>query len=98
MSYSTADSFEMRRDILRVWTDRLYREYEDILYQFNVRLPKVLIRIEPLSSDWGHWDPETRAITLAQRLIQNHSWDVVLEVLRHEIAHQLADERLGCRD
>src|SRR5207253_5674640 len=29
------------------------------------------------------------------RLIEQHPWDIVVEVLKHEMAHQLADERLG---
>jgi len=92
---STVDLFGTRRAILRAWTDRLYSEYEDILYQYNLRLLKPVIRIEPLATDWGNWNPETRAITLAHRLIEQHSWDIVVEVLKHEMAHQLADERLG---
>ena len=95
---STADSFGARQDILRAWTDRLYSEYEYILYQFNLRLLKPVIRIEPLSRDWGHWNPETRSIAIARRLIEEHPWDVVIEVLKHEMAHQVADERLGGSD
>jgi len=92
---STVDSFGARRAILRTWTDRLYSEYEDILYQYNLRLLKPVIRIEPLGRDWGNWNPETRSITLAHRLIEQHPWDIVVEVLKHEMAHQLADERVG---
>src|SRR5438128_2475810 len=80
---------------LLLWTDRLYSEYEDILYQYNLRLLKPVIRIEPLGRDWGNWNPETRSITIAHRLIEHHPWDIVVEVLKHEMAHQLADERLG---
>ena len=92
---STVDLSGTRRAILRAWTDRLYSEYEDILFQYNLRLLKPVIRIEPLSRDWGNWDPETRSITLAHRLIEQHPWDIVVEVLKHEMAHQLTDERLG---
>ena len=88
------ESHGAHQDILRAWTDRLYDEYDDVLFQFNQYLRKPVIRIELLASDWGHWNPQTRAITLARRLIQDHSWDVVIEVLKHEMAHQLADECL----
>jgi len=88
------ESHEAHQYILRAWTDRLYDEYDDVLFQFNQYLRKPVIRIEALASDWGHWNPQTRAITLARRLIQDHSWDVVIEVLKHEMAHQLADECL----
>jgi Protein of unknown function (DUF2786)/SprT-like family len=91
----TRDSSARNRARVLIWTDRLYTEYEDILYQYNLRLRKPVIRIEPLAAAWGNWNPETRSITLAHRLIERHPWDIVVEVLKHEMAHQLADERLG---
>jgi hypothetical protein len=48
-----------------------------------------------MPSAWGKWDPFFRTITLARRLITGHSWDVVLEILKHEMAHQYVTEKLG---
>lgn len=92
---SMGDLFAIREATPRAWTDRLYSEYEDILYQYNLSLLKPVIRVEPLCSEWGNWNPETRSIALARHLIEEHPWDIVVEVLKHEMAHQLADERLG---
>jgi hypothetical protein len=39
----------------------------------------------------GSWDPERREIRLSRRLVLEHPWDAVCDVLRHEVAHQLVD-------
>lgn len=46
----------------------------------------------------GTWSRERREISLSRDLVLRHSWDAVVEVLLHEMAHQLADEVLGARD
>ncbi len=46
----------------------------------------------------GCWKREERTLSLATRLVRDHSWTVVLEVLRHEMAHQYVDEVLGVHD
>lgn len=44
---------------------------------------------------WGVWSRIKKEIILSRRLVLNHSWDSVREVLLHETAHQFADEVLG---
>jgi hypothetical protein len=39
----------------------------------------------------GIWDPSRREIRLSRRLVLEHPWDAVCDVLRHEMAHQLVD-------
>ena len=41
---------------------------------------------------FGRWVPATRTIVLADHLIRHHPWCIVLDVLRHEMAHQYVDE------
>jgi hypothetical protein len=94
---SAAANPALRGQFVRAWTDRLYVEYDRILYAYRLKLATPVIRIEPLASAWGFWDPATRVITLAERLIDNHPWDIVIEVFKHEIAHQVADEFLAAR-
>lgn len=53
-----------------------------------------LFRLRDMKSRWGYWSKEKREISLSRRLVLNHSWDAVREVLLHEIAHQYADEVL----
>ena len=45
---------------------------------------------------WGRWTGGgRREMAFSRDLVLNHSWDAVTDVLRHELAHQLADECLG---
>jgi hypothetical protein len=80
------------------WTRQLYREFEDISWYHKVGLLHPVIQIADLGARWGVWDPFFRTITLNRRLITDHSWDVVLEVLKHEMAHQYVAEVLGRQD
>jgi hypothetical protein len=47
---------------------------------------------------WGTWSRERREISLSRDLVLRHSWDAVVEVLLHEMAHQFAEEVLGAGD
>ena len=59
------------------------------------RMLKPSFRLADMTSRLGQWSPARREITLSRHLVTNHGWDEVREVLRHEIAHQLADTVLG---
>ena len=80
------------------WTKQLYAEFDDICFRYRASLLRPLIRIEQLESRWGSWDSQTRTITLSSRLIQDYDWSVVVEVFKHEMAHQYVDEVLGVSD
>jgi hypothetical protein len=54
-----------------------------------------LFRLADFQDRWGSWSREKREIALSLKLVLNHSWDAVREVLLHETAHQLADEVLA---
>lgn len=77
---------------IRFWTQRLYEDYEQICFLFNLKLKRPVIQIKSLQDRWGSWDPELRTIILAERLIEDHSWESVLEILKHEMAHQVVTE------
>ena len=79
----------------RVWTEQLYREYDNVLFHFRIKLSKPHIQIRENDSYWGQWDPQLRSISINRRLIQKASWDVVVEVLKHEMAHQIVHEYLA---
>lgn len=76
------------------WLRQLYAEFESISYQYRISLRKPLFEIRDLSSQWGQWDPLTRTLTISRRLILTHSWEHVLGVLKHEMAHQFVTEIL----
>lgn len=82
-------------DLTALWTRQLYREFEEINWYHKIKLKPCVIQIAELGKRWGQWDPFFRTITLSARLITDHSWDVVLEILKHEMAHQYVSEILG---
>ncbi len=74
-------------------------EWETALWvldtSYRERLSRPVFRLGDLKQRWGHFSEEKREICLSRDLVLNYSWDAVQEVLKHEIAHQLAHELLG---
>ncbi|MCB2182742.1 MAG: SprT-like domain-containing protein [Desulfobulbaceae bacterium] len=70
---------------------QLHREHERICGQYNVVLSPPSFEIS-YSSNWGSWHPATKSIKISRKLITLHSWDVVINVLKHEMAHQVVSE------
>ena len=79
-------------DLVRTYTTQLYKEYDNLLFQRRVTLSRPVIEIRDIGQKWGEWNSHIRVIRLHLRLIREHSWDVVLEVLKHEVAHQFVSE------
>jgi hypothetical protein len=46
----------------------------------------------------GFWQGATRTLSLAEELVMTRPWGVVLEILKHEMAHQYVHEILGRTD
>ena len=82
-------------DVKRLRVAQLYKEHAEISWYHRAGLKPVVIQIAPMEKNWGTWDPFFRAITLSERLIKEHSWDVVLEILKHEMAHQYVSDQMG---
>lgn len=52
----------------------------------------------PTERQLGRWVPDTRTIELSRPLVLREAWGVVVEVLKHEMAHQYVSEVLGERE
>lgn len=74
----------------RAWVRQLYEEHRTICWQYRICLPRPLIELTNGNSNWGSWQPHSRTIRIAARLVKDHSWDVVINILKHEMAHQIA--------
>jgi len=59
------------------------------------RMRPPLFGLRDYRRTWGTWSRERREISLSRDLVLRHSWDAVMEVLLHEMAHQFAEEVLG---
>lgn len=81
-----------KQNLTRIWTERLYREYDNVVFHFGVKLIRPQIVISESESNLGLWNSETRTISISRKLILSHSWDIVIEVLKHEMAHQIVSE------
>ena len=66
--------------------------------QFGGAMRPPCLLVDESSRRFGCWDGATRTIHLSQSLLDQRSWSDVIEVLRHEMAHQYVDEVLGVRD
>lgn len=88
------DEQKLRRD----WTSQLYKEHEHICWQHRVRLKKPVIEIGDARDTWGSWDAASQTIRISARLIIAHAWDVTVNILKHEMAHQLVTEIFCTQD
>lgn len=82
----------IERQKIRIWTQRLIEEYRQIQFSYSLKTRIPIIKIELLQSVWGNWDPVTRTIGISKRLIEQYPWETVIEILKHEIAHQIVTE------
>lgn len=72
-----------------------YLEYNAAL--FGDRLHPAQLTWSELSSQYGAWRSEGRVLELSVSLLEL-GWGQLVEVLKHEMAHQYVDEVLGCRE
>jgi len=93
----TQSTFSNQHDQQTKWLLQIHKEYENICFQYRLKLKKPLIVIESKQGKWGSWDPLLRRLSLSVELISNRSWEFVLGILKHEMAHQIvSDVFLSC--
>ena len=76
-----------------LWLRQISREYEDICRNHNVLLPTPIFEITDSKKVYGCWRSTTGILSLSRHLIVHHPWPVTLQVLKHEMAHQLCSNR-----
>jgi hypothetical protein len=72
-----------------LWLSQLHREFIAICSSHRVELPVPILQLNDSRRVYGCWQEETGILCLSTHLLRNHSWAVVLQVLKHEMAHQL---------
>jgi hypothetical protein len=63
--------------------------------RYRQRLRRPLFRLAAMPARLGQWDASKREICFNRRLAFDHPWDEIRDVLRHEMAHQLAQTVLA---
>ena len=76
----------------------MYREHESICWRYRVRLPRPMVDISNSRREWGSWDNDSRTIRVSSAVIKEYSWDVTLNVFKHEMAHQIVTDIFGADD
>jgi len=84
--------------LMKTWRRQLAQEYRHLCWLYRVRLTVPLFEIRDGQSRAGSWSPGQETLSLASWLIRDHSWDVVLEVLKHEMSHQYVQQVMGRGD
>lgn len=89
---------ETARDPGRVLRE-LARDYAHVNWAyFRDRLQPIPLSLSDEHSRLGCFIADPRRIELARSLVMSQSWGIVLEVLKHEMAHQFVHEVLGHQD
>ena len=65
---------------------------------FKRKLRRPTIELADTVSRLGQWDREGRRLELSRSLLVRLGWGALVEVLKHEMAHQYTDEILGATD
>lgn len=85
----------------RAWILTLMDEYEELRDHLGtiskLRLPNFCIS-HTLTKTLGTWDRDKRMITISECLLLQGTWDDVVAVLKHEMAHQIVTEHFGVRN
>ncbi|AUX39896.1 hypothetical protein SOCE26_012910 [Sorangium cellulosum] len=77
----------------------LMAAYQSLNYtHFRRKLRSASIELSDATSRLGRWISEARAIEISRPLVLEQPWPVVIEVLKHEMAHQYVHEVLGVTD
>ena len=88
-------TLELERLALRA-ARRVYEDLNQTLFRSELRVPA--LELSSVLGRLGRWVSEPRTLELSRTLLFEHGWGVLCEVLKHEMAHQYADEVLGIGD
>lgn len=79
------------RELARTW-----RELNGSHFRFRLTPPSLVL--VDSTTVLGRWDLSRRTIEVSRRLVRERPWGEVVEVVKHEMAHQFVHEGLGVRD
>ncbi len=65
---------------------------------FKEALMAPALALAQTESHLGRWQGSTRTLEISRPLVLQHPWGAVVEVLKHEMAHQYVDEVLKVKD
>ena len=92
-------SAHLHADLHAAWNRQLYRWWHQYNEQYLAGALQVpMIELGDGQSRLGYWERAWRRLTISAWHIGAHPWLEVMSTLRHEMAHQYADEVLQALD
>jgi len=79
----------------RRWLYQLQSEFKLICDWYKIPLAVPAFKLIESRRTLGAWNSDTRTISISSVLVNEYSWDAVINVLKHEMAHQYVHEFLG---
>ena len=80
----------------RAWLRRLAWHFDHVSYQYLAcALQRPVFLLGDSKKKLGSWDGNRRVLMISRHHILSHDWESVVDTLRHEMAHQYVQERLG---
>ncbi len=76
------------RELAREW-----KRLNDSYFKGKMRLP--MLELTDAEMQLGSWQTEIRTLSLSRKLAREQLWPVVVDVMKHEMAHQYVAEVLG---
>lgn len=79
----------------QVWLALVSREWDSARWERRELLPLKrpnFVLSSAMSSTLGSWAADTRTITLSAKLLEGRRWHILVDTLRHEMAHQVVSE------
>ena len=76
----------------QAWLRQIRREYQAICYQYRLALPAPLLILSDSTTILGSWNSATRELCLSSRLIAGLDWPITVQILKHEMAHQICTD------
>ena len=82
----------------RAWLSQLREEHEVICWKYKVKLSRPFMEISNSRTEWGTWNADFRTLKMSAHLIREQPWDIVVHVLKHEMAHQMVTDLFHSAD
>ena len=85
------------KEMHRFWLRQLVTEFENICQDHGLGLQTPTFAISKSEVKMGEWAAATRTMSLSEKLISSYPWSTTLNVLKHEMAHQICSELFKSR-
>ena len=88
-------SVEQERRVLAVVREE-WEHWNGARFRGSLRIPIFLL--DDAETRLGQWERQTRTLSLSRSFVSSAAWPTVVEVLKHEMAHQFVSEVLQVHD